>query len=107
MEWVRRTSRAAHSCGGSFWLIFPFGKPHPEEDFQPFTSTTWTMQPELTGSRENNMNLDLIPSVVEHDCTTDGHSGLISHEMVECAIMVPSPSFKERTCLEKHLGEFF
>ena len=53
------------------------------------------------------MNPDLIPSVVEHDCTTDGHSGLISHEMVECAIMVSSPSFKERTCLEKHFGEFF
>ena len=49
------------------------------------------------------MDFDLIPTVVEHDCAADGHSGLVSHEMVECAVMIASPSFKERTCLEKHL----
>lgn len=53
------------------------------------------------------MNVDLIPSVVEHDCATDGHSGLVLHEMVECTIVITPPSFKERTCLEKHLGELF
>jgi hypothetical protein len=53
------------------------------------------------------MDLDLIPGIIEHDCATNGHSGLVSHEMVECAIMITSPSFEERTCLEKHLGELF
>jgi hypothetical protein len=84
-------------------LIFPFGKPHPEEDFQPFTSTTCTTQPELMDLQENKMNFHLIPSVVEHDCAADGNSGLVSHEMVECAVVVTSPSFQERTCLKKHL----
>lgn len=88
-------------------MIFPFGKPHPEEDFQPFTSTTWATQRELMRSPESKMNVDLIPSVVEHDCATDGHSGLVLHEMVECTIVITPPSFKERTCLEKHLGELF
>jgi hypothetical protein len=88
-------------------LIFPFGKPHPEEDFQPFTSTTWTMQPELMHSPERNMNVDLIPSVIEHDCATNGYSGFVSHEMVEGTVVVTPPSFKERTCLEKHFGELF
>jgi hypothetical protein len=55
-EQVRHTSRTAHSWEGSFWLIFPFGKPHPEEDFQPFTSTTWTTQPELMHSQEKSMD---------------------------------------------------
>lgn len=49
------------------------------------------------------MDFHLIPSVVEHDCAADGNSGLVSHEMVECAVVVTSPSFQERTCMEKHL----
>ena len=61
----------------------------------------------LMCSWESSVNFDLIPSIVEHDCTTDGYSGLVLHEMVECAVMVASPSFKERTCLEKHFGELF
>lgn len=85
----------------------PFRETPSRRRLPAFHKHHLVMQPELMCSRENNMNPDLIPSVVEHDCTTDGHSGLISHEMVECAIVVSPPSFKERTCLEKHLGEFF
>jgi hypothetical protein len=54
-------------------------------------------------SQENSMDFDLIPAVVEHDCAADGHSGLVSHEMVECTVMITSPPFKERAGLEKHL----
>ena len=32
-----RTSLTAHLCGSSSWLIFPFGKPQPADDFQPLT----------------------------------------------------------------------
>jgi hypothetical protein len=39
------------------------------------------------------MNIDLIPSVVEHDCATDGHSGLVLHEMVKCTVVITPPSF--------------
>ena len=53
------------------------------------------------------MSFHLIPSVIEHDCAADGNSGLVSHEMVKCAVMVTPPSFQEGTCLEKHLREFF
>ena len=53
------------------------------------------------------MNFDLIPSVIEHDCAADGHSGLVLHEVVKCAFMIAPPSFEEGTCLEKHLGELF
>jgi hypothetical protein len=49
------------------------------------------------------MDFHLIPSIVEHNCAADRNSGLVSHEMVERAVVVTSPSFQERTCLEKHL----
>ena len=34
------TSRIAHGASGSSLLIFPFGNPHPELCFQPFTNST-------------------------------------------------------------------
>jgi hypothetical protein len=36
------TSRTAQSCGASCSLIFPFGKPHPDDDFQPLTRIHWS-----------------------------------------------------------------
>lgn len=35
----RLTSRMAHLSLGSPSLILPFGKPQPDDDFHPFTST--------------------------------------------------------------------
>lgn len=43
---MERTSRIAQEVGGSTSLIFPFGKPHPEDDFQPFTKRHYTVAKE-------------------------------------------------------------
>lgn len=49
----KHTSRIAQVCFGSSSFIFPLGKPHPEDDFQPFTSTHYIKATEIVATREH------------------------------------------------------
>lgn len=97
----------AHRCLGSCSLIFPFGNPHPADDFQPFTSTHCEL---VLRKRETLCLLcygstNLIPGVVQHDRAADGYTGLILHEGFELLVMIFGPVRKEGASVEECFGK--
>ena len=50
---------------------------------------------------------NLLPCVIEHDCTTHRDSGFILHEIVECLFVVMTPLMEKWACMEQHCGELF
>lgn len=95
------TSRIAHVCLGSSSFILPFGKPHPDDDFQPLTNTHYGDEVGVDTPEEMTC---LIPRFIEHDCTAHRNLGLVLHECTEGLLMIVV-LVKEGACLEQHGGK--